>query len=68
MNWVWRRLAPFVRTTMAVEIKGISEEQLQDILHQEALHRLRWIEAVVFNEEISDEEKVQVIQGEFLKD
>lgn len=67
MNWVWRRLAPFVRTTMAVEIKGISEEQLQDILHQEALRRLRWIEAVVFNEEISDEEKVQVIQGKFLK-
>lgn len=68
MNWVWRRLAPFVRTTIAVEIKGISEEQLHDILHREALRRLRWIEAVVFNEEINDEDKVQMIQSEYLKD
>lgn len=68
MNWVWRRLAPFVRTAMTIEITGISEEQLRDVLRQEALRRLDWVETVIFDEEISNEDKVQVIQSEFLKD
>lgn len=68
MHWVWRRLAPYVRTTTTIELTGISEEQLRDIFRQEALRRLRWIETVIFNEEISDTDKVQVIQTAFLKD
>lgn len=68
MNWVWKRLAPFVRTTTEVEITGISEEQLRDSLNQEALRRLSQIEAVIFSEELDSEEKVQTIQDSFLAD
>lgn len=68
MNWVWKRLAPFVRTTTTVEITGISEGQLRDSLNQEALRRLDQIEAVVFSEELDSEEKVKTIQDSFLAD
>lgn len=68
MDWVWKRLAPFVRAAMTIELTGVSEEQLRGILEQEALRRLSWVEAVVFSEEISNEEKVQVIQNRFLED
>ena len=68
MTWVWKHLAPYVSATTAIEISGISAEELYDILHQGALDRLKWVEAVIFSEEIDDEEKVHTIQSWLLEE
>lgn len=67
MQWIWKRLAHYVRrTTLQIEFEGISEEALETMLRQEALNRLRWVEQMVFNEELDDKEKIEALQQWFL--
>lgn len=67
MEWVWKRLAHYVaRTKLNIEFTGISEEGLATALRQEALNRLKWVELVLFSDELNDREKVKTLQDRFL--
>lgn len=67
MEWIWRRLAHYVgRTKLQIEFKGISGEALDKMLRQEALARLKWVEQVIFSEELDDRQKIEMLQQWFL--
>lgn len=67
MEWIWKRLARHVaRAKLTVEFEGLSEEGLASALRQEALNRLRWVEQVIFSDEIDDHEKVETLRAWFL--
>lgn len=69
MDWTWRQLAHYLGPVkLQVEFQGITEEGLAKSLHQKALTRLAWVETVIFNEEVSDKEKVEILQEWFLSD
>lgn len=68
MEWVWKRLAPYVRARTSLEIVGITEEALASALHDGAVERLKWVETVVFCNEMEDEEKIAVLKEWFLED
>lgn len=68
MEWVWRRLASYMRARTSLEIVGITEEALASVLHDEALERLRWVETVAFCDEMEDEEKIEALKEWFLYD
>lgn len=68
MEWVWKRLAPYVRARTSLEIVGITEEALAFALHDGAVERLKWVETVVFCNEMEDEEKIAVLKEWFLED
>lgn len=68
MEWVWKRLAPYVRVRTSLEIAGITEEALAAVLHDDALERLKRVEAVVFCDEMEDGEKIAALQEWFLYD
>lgn len=67
LEWVWKRLAPHVRACTSLEIVGITEEALTSALHDGALERLKWVETVVFCDEMEDKEKVVALQKWFLE-
>lgn len=67
MDWVWRRLAHYMRAKTVVEFSGITTEELQVVLCQESLRRLKWAEEIVFTEELNSEEKVETLQAWFLE-
>lgn len=68
MEWVWKRLAPHIRARTSLELVGITEEALTSALHDGALERLRWVETVVFCDEMEDEEKIAALKEWFLYD
>lgn len=68
MDWVWKRLAPYVRAHTSLEIVGITEEALTSALHDGALERLKWVETVVFCDAMEDKEKIAALQEWFLKE
>ncbi len=59
MRWTQQMLAHYLgRVRTVVEFEGITEEGLEAALRQEALRRLEQIEAVIFCEEMTEQEKV----------
>lgn len=67
MEWIWKRLAHHVaRKKLEIEFTGITGEELTTVLRQEALNRLRWVELVIFSDEIDDHEKVESLRAWFL--
>lgn len=67
MEWIWKRLAHHVaRKKLEIEFTGITGEELTTALRQEALNRLRWVELVIFSDEIDDHEKVESLRAWFL--
>lgn len=67
MEWIWKRLAHHVaRKKLEIEFTGITGEELTTALRQEALNRLRWVEQVIFSDEIDDHEKVESLRAWFL--
>lgn len=67
MDWIWQKLARHVgRINTQVEFEGLSEEGLTAALRQEAVRRLKHVEAIVFSEEISEDEKIGVLKEWFL--
>lgn len=67
MDWMWRRLAQYMRSKTVLELSGITTEELQAVLCQESLRRLKWAEELVFTEELNSEEKIQTLQTWFLE-
>lgn len=66
MEWTQQMLARYLgRVRLVVEFQGLSEGELSAALEQEALRRLGQVEAVVFNDEMSDREKIQFLQAWF---
>ncbi len=62
MRWTQQTLAHYIgRVRTVVEFEGITEEGLTAALHQEALRRLNAIEETVFNDEMTDKEKVSTV-------
>lgn len=67
MEWIWKRLAHHVaRKKLEIEFTGITGEELTTALRQEALNRLRWVELVIFSDEIDDHKKVESLRAWFL--
>lgn len=67
MNWKLQQVAHYLGPVrLQVEFQGISEEGFQAAFRQEALRRLDWVEAVIFSEELTDQQKIQTLQQEFL--
>ena len=66
MEWTQQMLARYLgRVRLVVEFQGLSEGELSAALEQGALRRLGQVEAVVFNDEMSDSEKIQFLQTWF---
>lgn len=66
MDWVWRNLSQYIRLgSVPVEFHGITAEELQSALRQEALRRLGLVEAIVFCDEVTDTEKIQSLVEQF---
>lgn len=68
MDWMWRRLAGHVRAKTQVEWIGISAEELAAALRQTAIRRLEYVEAIVFNEEIEEDQKIGLLEAWFLEE
>lgn len=62
MRWTQQTLAHYIgRVRTVVEFEGITEEGLTAALRQEALRRLDAIKETVFNNEMTDNEKVGAV-------
>ena len=63
MEWTQQMLARYLgRVRLQVEFQGITDQGLQDVFQQEALRRLAAVEAIVFEDEATDSEKVQTLK------
>ncbi len=66
MEWTQQMLARYLgRVRLVVEFQGLSEGEFSAALEQEALRRLGRVEEVVFNGEMQDREKIQLLQTWF---
>ncbi len=62
MRWTQQLLARYFRhAAVEVRLEGISEEEFQRLFHNAAMTRLRYIEAAVHSEEMSDRQKLAEI-------
>lgn len=68
MNWFWRRVAQHLRGRLSVELVGITEEALVQALHSEAMRRLGEVEGILFSEDMTDGEKISILQACFLRE
>lgn len=69
MEWIWKRLARHVgRMRTVIEFEGLSEEALTAALHQESVRRLNHVEAIVFSDEIEEDEKLNALKEWFLEE
>lgn len=69
MDWIWKRLRRHISGVRAtVEFEGLDEGDLKETFRLEAVRQLAWVEAVVFEEEMSDREKIQAIKERFLEE
>ena len=63
MEWTQQMLARYLgRVRLQVEFQGITDQGLQAAFRQEAVRRLAMAEAIVFEEEATDSEKVQALK------
>lgn len=68
MSWFWRQVSQYLRAHTVVELHGITEDALLSALHGEAMRRLDCIGQIIFSEEMTDKEKVLMIQKKFLEE
>ncbi len=62
MRWTQQLLARYFRhAALEVRLEGISEEDFRQLFHNAAMTRLRYIEATVCSEEMSDSQKLAEI-------
>ncbi len=63
MEWTQQMLARYLgRVRLDVEFQGITDQGLQAAFRQEAVRRLAAVEAIVFEDEATDSEKVQTLK------
>ncbi len=63
MEWTQQMLARYLgQVRLQVEFQGITDRGLQAAFHQEAVRRLAAVEAIVFEDEATDSEKVQALK------
>ncbi len=63
MEWTQQMLARYLgRVRLDVEFQGITDQGLQAAFRQEAVRRLAAVEAIVFEDEAADSEKVQALK------
>ncbi len=63
MEWTQQMLARYLgRVRLQVEFQGITDHGLQAAFRQEAVRRLAMAEAIVFEDEASDSEKIQALK------
>lgn len=66
MEWTTQQLRRYLgRVRLQVEFSGITDQGLQAAFGQEAVRRLAALEAIVFEDEATDSEKVQAIKELF---
>lgn len=61
MVFPWRLLANYMRATTQFELTGITPEELQNLLREEGRQRLLFVESIIFDEEMTSEEKVKTL-------
>lgn len=62
MYWTQQTLAHYVgRVRTVVEFEGITEEGLTAALHQKAVQKLKRVEEMVCDSEMTDHEKVMAV-------
>ncbi len=67
MEWTIQRLRRYLGPVkVQVAFQGITDEGLQAALHQEAVQRLALVEAIVFDEETSEHERMEALKEQFL--
>ncbi len=63
MEWTTQQLHRYLgRVRLQVEFQGITDQGLQAAFRQEAVRRLIMLEAIVFEDEADDHEKIQALK------
>ncbi len=63
MEWTTQQLHRYLgRVRLQVEFQSITDQGLQAAFRQEAVRRLAMLEAIVFEDETDDHEKVQALK------
>lgn len=64
MEWTQQKLHQYLgRVRTVVEFEGITGEELHQVFREEAMGRLRAIEDIVKNRDLTNGEKVALISG-----
>lgn len=67
MEWTQRKLNHYLgKVRMVVEFEGVTGEELERALTGEAMQRLRQIEDIVQNMDLTEGEKLDLISGVLL--
>ena len=67
LEWTKQKLAHYIGDLRTVvEFRGITAEELEDVFRTEAMRRLRQVEEVLYNDYLSDDEKLAAI-GDLVK-
>ena len=67
MEWTQRKLNHYLgKVRMVVEFEGVTGEELERALTGEAIQRLRQIEDIVQNMDLTEGEKLDLISGVLL--
>ncbi len=63
MEWTTQQLIRYLGSVrLQVEFQGITDQGLQAAFRQEAVRRQAMLEAIVFEDEATDSEKVQALK------
>ena len=63
MEWTTQQLHRYLgQVRLQVEFQGITDQGLHAAFRQEAVRRLTMLEAIVFEDEADDHEKVQALK------
>lgn len=62
MSWTEQKLRKYLgRTRLVVEFEGVTGEELERALHDEAVLRLEEIRAVLWDDNLTDGEKLRLL-------
>lgn len=61
MDFPWKLLTNYMRATTQFELVGITPNELQALLHEEGRQRLLFVEGIIFDEEMTSEEKIETL-------
>lgn len=63
MEWTKQKLAHYIGDLRTVvEFKSITAEELESVFRTEAMRRLRQVEEVIYNDHLSNDEKLAAIE------
>ncbi len=64
MMWTQQKLAHYLgRVRTVVEFEGITGEELEQVFRSEAMRRLRTVQDIIDNADLSNEEKLAAIRS-----